>query len=520
MKIVRLTENAGTTAFFDNVFNDEIELPPFSEVALSSVSVNTDPLATSVPVGSTLAWKRGVNSSIGTSLRPASYTSATYKSLFFDIEGNLNTWQEPEPESGDEGEDAGRQWAVSDKPTDSGFGKEGKVSIGYQTANYEGGNEIAYQHTRMEEAGQGLAAVYNREADGGNPGILMSSEPLGWGRSRFYANMNTITSRANPAISANGVYLGLSTVDHVSARTAPSVGDATTLMAIHVPYLASKAKLYGGENEEDDAADTGTDIAAGQIYGFEMSVASKAPGSELGKVIGVRYLADGTLEQLETADGPFEESYSQLNYGALGSVANAPLYPFVIFIGPPTNSKIDELQLSPDPYSLIANKKYPVITQTNGTRGMQNKGEKPIVSFDFKNSTAIGKFLGFSDSEMNTIKVATTADSATSHAFTADEAFGEGLAGQGFYVELMTGTCEGYDGQTGQRKNILAVIPESDSDAKILFQPSFPTFLEMNNSHPLVLRNIRARLLQTDGTPVAVSGLNSMTLLYKPGKSQ
>ena len=109
---------------------------------------------------------------------------------------------------------------------------------------------------------------------------------------------------------------------------------------------------------------------------------------------------------------------------------------------------------------------------------------------------------------------------ADKFAWTADSIFGSGVLGQGFYVELMTGTCEGYDGSTGQRKNILAVMPESDSDDKLLFQPSFPVFLEMNNSHPLVLRNIRARVLQTDGTSLGVTGMNSMTLLFKPGKSE
>ena len=104
--------------------------------------------------------------------------------------------------------------------------------------------------------------------------------------------------------------------------------------------------------------------------------------------------------------------------------------------------------------------------------------------------------------------------------WTGKSTFSDTLKGQGFYVELMTGTCEGYDGQTGQRKNILAVIPESDSDDKILFQPAFPTFLELNNSHPLVLRNIRTRLLQTDGSSLGVNGMNSMTLLFKSGKSQ
>ena len=43
MKIVRLTENNGNTAYFDNIFNDEINLKPFSEVALASIAVNTNP---------------------------------------------------------------------------------------------------------------------------------------------------------------------------------------------------------------------------------------------------------------------------------------------------------------------------------------------------------------------------------------------------------------------------------------------------------------------------------------------
>ena len=43
MKIVRLTEDKGQTALFDNDFNDEILIPPFSEVALSSMAIIVDP---------------------------------------------------------------------------------------------------------------------------------------------------------------------------------------------------------------------------------------------------------------------------------------------------------------------------------------------------------------------------------------------------------------------------------------------------------------------------------------------
>lgn len=511
MKIVRLTENNERTAYFDNTFNDEIELPPFSEVALSSVSVNTDPLAIDVPIGSQLAWKIGTETTITTSLRPAEYSSTNYEDLFFDIQGNMNMWQQPDGNKG-----AGRQWAVSDKPNVTGFGVGGKVSIGFQTANYEGGAKEAYQHTNVTETGTGLTATYSQDTD--DQSVLLSTEPIGWGRSRFYVNMKTITNSGGDDAD-QGVFIGLSSVDHIAAKTLPEADDESTIMGMHIRRAGVKALVSGGQHAEDAAADTGSNIAADSIFGFE-NYPSSAVGGEP-NFYGVHILADGTEEILTTAEGELAETWNQLDYGERGTFEpNTPLYPFVIFYGPATHTVVDKIQLSPDPYSIISNKKYPVITKTNGTRGLQNGGELPVVNFDFKNSTKIGRFLGYSESTMKNMTADRTVTNATKYAWGADELFGEGVAGQGFYIELMTGTCEGYDGLTGQRKNILAVIPESDSDSKILFQPSFPTFLEMNNSHPLVLRNIRARLLQTDGSSVEVTGLNSMTLLYKPGSSK
>ena len=508
MKIVRLTESKGATAYFDNVFNDEIELPPFSEVALASISVNVDPKKIQVPYPSTLSWKRDVDSEIGTSLTTATYTQTTHPLLLFDIEGNLNQWQENDAGG------AGRQWAVSDDPKVTGFGTQGKVSIGYQTANYEGGNKEAYQHTNVTETGVGLAATYKKTAGGDS--VLLSTEPLGWGNSRFYANMETITNSGG-AVGTQGIYMGLSTIDHIAAKSLPGIADSNTLMGIHIPHSGIKAILYGGSLSYNAENDNGADIAPGQLYGFE----TEQMNLNVTTINAVRYLADGTKEYLETdATGEMFSSYSQLDYGALATGGNKPLYPFIIFIGSSTNSVASEIQLSPDPYSIIATKKYGVITKTNGTRGLQNDGSQPIVNFDFGNSKSIGNFLGFPNTQMRLMTSDITPKDAKVFAWTADELFNQGIKGQGFYVELMTGTCEGYDGQTGQRKNILAVIPESDSDDKILFQPSFPMFLEMNNSHPLVLRNIRARLLQTDGSSVEVDGMNSMTLLFKPGKTE
>lgn len=514
MKIIRLTESEEGVAFFDNIFNDEINLPPFSEVALASVSINTDPASIEVPVGSQLRWKRDVTSNIS-DLTARTYTSATYENLFFDIQANMNLNQQADPAN----DGAGRQWAVSDKPNVTGFGVGGKVSIGYQTANYEGGAEEAYEHTNVTEtkdADSALDDTYAKD-DAAEISGLASSEPLGWGRSRFYVNMKTITNSGSGVSLEEGVFIGLSTINHAKEKTLPVVGDADIFMGIHVPHLGIKANVYGGDNDDEAEDQTVNNIAADSLFGFQ---SNDVGGDEGRTIMGVHYLADGTGGLIVTSNGNFVGDYNEIDHGDLGSEDNSPLYPFVLFLGPAANTVVNEIQLSPDPYSIIANKNYDVITKTNGTRGLQNKGELPVVNLDFRNSTPIGQFLGYSNSTMKNMTTDRTAKEATKYAWGADDLFGQGVKGQGFYVELMTGTCEGYDGKTGQRKNILAVIPESDSDDKILFQPNFPMFLEMNNSHPLVLRNIRARLLQTDGSQVEVLGFNSMTLLFKPGKSQ
>ena len=525
MKIVRLTENNGSTALFDNVFNDEIELPPFSEIALSSVSVNVEPDVMVVSDSSRLEWLRG-ETSVLPSLKEATYDNSNFGDLFFNMEGNLNAAQTPELENEDPdaiGLDAGRQWAVGDNVKTMGFGKQGFVSIGYLTANHEGADSTAYEQNNVIEVSSSnpLAREYSQDA-AGTASSIISKEPLGWGRARFYANMKILNDNGG-ALPTQGVYMGLSTVDHIARKTKPTVGDETTLLALHIPFAGEQVVVYQRNDEQtgmDEEEDVGESIDVGDMYGFETM--SAYDGYPEGYIRCVRYFPDGTVEDLITSSEYGTYEYGQLTHGERGSQDpnNKPLYPFVIFLGDGTDSVINQVQLSPDPYVLLAKKTYALQTKTTGLRGMQNKGTRPRVSFDFAsaNSLQLGRYLGFSDKLMAEINIPIVAKEPN-HNFTGDIAFGQGLKGQGFYVELMTGTCEGYDGQTGQRKNILAVIPESDSDDKILFQPSFPTFLEMNNSHPLVLRNIRARLLQTDGTPVSVKGLNSLTLLYKPGKS-
>jgi len=525
MKIVRLTENNGQTAYFDNIFNDEIELPPFSEVALSSVSINANQNFIEISQSDDIIpW--GVNSRTKPpgqreiELDKASYDATTYERLFFDMYATMNGDIDPTASLGAstiKSPETGLQWIVSDDPKISGFGSVSKVSIGYQVANYEGADSTSYKATNTAISGTaGLSTEVQRS--GGTPytadAALCGTAPFGWGGARTYINLKkvTVTGAGGP----EGVIFGLTTTNHAALSTIPTPNSG--LIEIYSFGVGSQY-TWSINGTTFTGTDTGAAIAEGDLVGFERV------GQE-GYIQGVVYDSAGNRRVLDGGNTPTtgECEVQWQQYHDAGTTKPLDLFPYIMCVGAAADVIVDKLQFSPDPYNIIKNKQYSIITKTNGGRGLQNGGvltprTTMFIDFTVRDGNKLAKYLGFTPQQITELKQdqAVTPDK---FAWTATNLFSAGLLAQGFYVELMTGTCEGYDGLTGQRKNILAVIPESDSDNKLLFQPSFPIFLEMNNSNPLVLRNIRARVLQTDGSSLGVTGQNSLTLLYKPGKSE
>lgn len=523
MKIVRLTENNGKDAYFDNTFNDEINLEPFSEVAVASLSINVDPGSIVISSANNKIYE---NSTVGTvTLTTETYNLDTYDDLLFDIEAsfNENTGHTIllDAERGLPNSQVGRQWSCSTDASETGLGKEGKVSIGYRCANYEGAAEEAYLSDQVVEAGGGNPIDNEYKRDGGVPGeqdaTLVSKEPLTWGCGRFYVKLDTLT---DPGDTDGGVFIGLTDIDHASLETTPTIDECVFGIRASRPVEPYKLNQEDVVYDDDDADESDAHLVVeGDIIGFERF----ATVDKVTEIRAVQYTDDGEGGRSRfplVSDGVTPKNstveYNQKYY-------NKPLYPVVIMLGAATQAVITKVQLSPDAMKLEESERYKTIVSTNGTYGMQNAGVKHTGGYlefqpDRMGTASLYTYLGYAGARVPAI--GTSDMPADAFSWDAGSIFASALKGQGFYVELMTGTCEGYDGETGQRKNILAVIPESDSDFKLLYQPGFPIFLEMNNSHPLVLRNIRARVLQVDGSPLPVDGFNSLTLLYKSGKSK
>ena len=55
----------------------------------------------------------------------------------------------------------------------------------------------------------------------------------------------------------------------------------------------------------------------------------------------------------------------------------------------------------------------------------------------------------------------------------------------------------------GRRKNILMTIPENNNaDGLVEFQTNTPIFIDINNVHPMNIRNLQFRILNKDFSPI------------------
>lgn len=101
--------------------------------------------------------------------------------------------------------------------------------------------------------------------------------------------------------------------------------------------------------------------------------------------------------------------------------------------------------------------------------------------------------------------------------FVGTTTFKSHLQNDCFLLEMLNLPVDSYDFIESKKKrvNLLSVIPFDDDDGKCIYDPSHLIFLDVNNSKELRLRDIRCRLVRSDYTPVALTGLSTLVLYIK-----
>ena len=104
--------------------------------------------------------------------------------------------------------------------------------------------------------------------------------------------------------------------------------------------------------------------------------------------------------------------------------------------------------------------------------------------------------------------------------FTADNLFAPVVFSKSIVVELQNIPLLSYDSIKKGRMSILSVIPDDTSKIVnksdiITYEPNQLNFISIDNINPLLLRNIRCRLLNKSLEPIKTTGLAVLTILIK-----
>jgi len=520
MKLIRITSD-DPLALFETKFNEDIVIPPESQIALANASfdtvfkdvvidANNDEVKFELAVGG--AGQKTISLDHGT----YSSSTADTNSMMSQLQNGFNT------KLGFTSNEIGKSFRVSNSNVD--HPTAGKVKIDMRTASpkvVEADFEFLGSASVNKTDTQTKRAYFQEEgnafSDDSNKMLGVDHWPLGccFARAKIRALVDNssadngfrmwlsdkpvheLKDQDDIALTDTKIYLQVAPVDgggnSGTFRYKTSVNGATLVDS--TKNVVSHAIKAGGDpdgNGADDVAGTDNDVV--EIR-------------QVGGVISVVVYRDGEASA---------ETLATLNYD-YSDTNNKRLFWGMSFQGDRTNTSIESLQVHFDPfapplppvqYTLAEIPEEPEFGATP-TRKLQKSSVNTLeVIID---SQELRDYLGFEN------RVNTSESSRASCSIFADYLFTANIFNDSFVFELLNIDLESYDSFSGGKRNILKVIPASavDADSVVDYEANNLTFIDIRNKFPLTLRNIKARVLRNDLEPIVVRGLSVCTLLIR-----
>ena len=494
MRLLRLTTNK-TTATFETTYNSTIILKPNSRIALQSASINTvaDELSMST-VNNEISYQiiDGYNRTI--QLTNRNYTRSQIKELLTDITELLNdsvTYY--------------RNITTTNKP----IGLEWKAHLFLQRVMIE--YKSALFSSFFQFAG-------NWNFNGTNTNNLLNGD---------------YSLQAVAGVPSTDSYLTNAGLGFHTCQ-----GNGFIRSKIHVLE-------YNNQNQENgfvmalienyDKIDSDNLTLADVTYGIKCDNTSinATPtyepivnGVRTGDFTNMAYTqgsADNEFMEITINGGTvdFNRYYQDGNGQAVDVLytvpyANEKLYPVFIFFGENASAKVTSVRFTPSPFGL-----QPIKTNSVDDQYGLNAPPRPVpgtaVNENFlQMGGVVSEFLGYTNSRQPENGYITAADAS----YHAETAYFVPQEADAMLVQLMNLQIESYDSYSntlydagGQRKNILSVIPSSSSTGKIIYEPNYPTFLDLYNNEPITLRNINVRVVREDYSDIEINGMATLVLL-------
>lgn len=494
MKLLRLTSE-DTTGLYKSDFNSHLEIKPYSKIALQSVSAGAYPVRLDVDINNNelfVQWGDSDYTRDTVNLNLASYNSGNYRDLLDDIQNKCNEitkFDSSVTTSSQNNKTLGLEWAAyldSTKHVNIGY-KTGATKE-YETQWEQTGTIIRYPSTGVwANNGVSTFAVDN---------YIGFPQYISRGCGSIHCRINNIgvTSEQGFAIGLTKNYLALQ-------NNTFNIKDLDYGLTVYSPPnsgLLQYANIVKG-SIYDQLTPVGF-LGVGNVNNDSMQVRINGKYIEFNvynEAAGKLPITTGANEVYTTGE---------------------QLYPVCIFFGQKTDTSLSFLRITPSPYFPSASNL--LTTELSLEEGL-GVPPKPIAGVKSKNyinflSAELSTFLGFTSMRQPQSGVF----DIVFPTFVAERAFNIPEFADTYMIQMLNLNVESYDSysknkQGGQRQNILAVLPSTSNTGSFVYEPNYPTFLDLDNKEHLSLRNLKMRIIYGDYSAIAAKGVGSIILLIK-----
>lgn len=128
-------------------------------------------------------------------------------------------------------------------------------------------------------------------------------------------------------------------------------------------------------------------------------------------------------------------------------------------------------------------------------------------------NTELMAFLGYTNALLNGVQP----QAQDAYSFIAQKTSISFVKSQTFVVQLVSLPVESYDSVSGKKENTIYTIVENtfvNVAQEVSFNSQFPIYIALKNKNPILLRRLRARIVDHNLEPLLFRGQSQLTLLF------
>tara|TARA_R110001583_G_scaffold68022_2_gene194039 strand:+ start:6216 stop:7838 length:1623 start_codon:yes stop_codon:yes gene_type:complete len=535
MRLIRLTSD-DSSAFFDNSFNEDIIIKPNSKIALSNLTADIPTNSLVVDADNDTISYQLQNANAGTNsggqktitLINGQYGGGgiTTDSLINQIQTRLNAsmtmMSSPDVSEivGAGSKEIGGMWKLSKKTSTTGD-KKTSLNVDYKMSLNKTIDSTTYESLGWTIKNVALTTAGLTGRTGGNlntfDSYMYNSNYMAMGAGGFRSRIYNLIDSTDATLSDDQLGIAIAFSDKDPATWIDDIdpdayGYENIVCGVQVSKSDSDYAVIKSDGWDDDTTALqpttfGTTIGENDILQV---------GMNFGR-IGVQIIQD---------DGEGGQDNSEI-FVPLNAPDTTKLYPIIFFLGggatgATANSgacRLGKMLYYDNPYDFT---KTTTDSGLLGTIAAQPQSTNPSNSYFNWGAETLANHLGYDEVYYPTDRTYTLFESSF-NILGERRLITDASKNDNYIVELMNLQLQSYDGYSDNvnniragRKNILATIPiDQDVNNILRYNATTPYFLNLDNKGDVILRNIRARLLNLDYSPVETQGLTVMTLLIK-----